>query len=192
VGITKLFHLNPDFENLRWVAGALSVGLASAFMAFTKTIHPPAGATALLAATTPEITALGWNLVPLILLGSVLLVAVGCITNNIQRQFPVYWWTAADLSRPNEDDIERQGKGDGKDVSAEESSYEKELEKARPNIMINDSHIVIPEWLSLDAEERSMLEVFRLKLKEGLSSTSSRDTDDTHVGETQVDDLDPS
>jgi hypothetical protein len=90
VGITKLFHLNPDFENLRWVAGALSVGLASAFMGLTNTIHPPAGATALLAATTPEITELGWYLVPLIMLGSVLLVAVGCITNNIQRQFPMY------------------------------------------------------------------------------------------------------
>jgi len=182
VGMTKLFHLNPDFENLRWVAGALSVGLASAFMGLTKTIHPPAGATALLAATTPEITELGWNLVPLILLGSVLLVAVGCVTNNIQRQFPVYWWTSADLSRPKEDDIERQAEGDRKDVEVpEESTYEKELAKARPHIMINDKHIVIPDWLSLDAEERSMLEVFRLKLEEGLSITGSRDTEETHV-----------
>jgi CBS-domain-containing membrane protein len=90
VGITKLFQLNSDFENLRWVAGALSVGLTSAFMGLTNTIHPPAGATALLAATTPEITELGWFFLPLILLGSVLLVAVGCVTNNIQRQFPIY------------------------------------------------------------------------------------------------------
>lgn len=108
--------------------------------------------------------------------------AVGCITNNIQRQFPMYWWTAADLSRPNEDDIERQDEGNrtSTDVgTSEASNYEKELAKTRPHIMINDKHIVIPDWLSLDAEERSMLEVFRLKLQEGLSSASSRDTDET-------------
>jgi hypothetical protein len=122
VGITKFFQLNSNFENLRWVAGALSVGITSAFMGFTNTIHPPAGATALLAATTPEITELGWFLVPLILLGSVLLVAVGCITNNIQRQFPIYWWTAADLSRPNGDDIERQDENDKKDTAVLEGS----------------------------------------------------------------------
>lgn len=46
VGVTKLFQLSSDFDNLRWIAGALAVGLTSAFMGFTKTVHPPAGATA--------------------------------------------------------------------------------------------------------------------------------------------------
>jgi hypothetical protein len=94
-------------------------------------------------------------------------------------------WTAADLSRPNEDDIERRDEGDSTDVgTSEASNYEKGLAKARSHIMINDKHIVIPDWLSLDAEERSMLEVFRLKLQEGLSNASSRDTDETHIDET--------
>jgi hypothetical protein len=186
VGITKLFQMNSNFENLRWIAGALSVGLTSAFMGFTNTIHPPAGATALLAATTPEITELGWFLVPLILLGSVLLVAVGCITNNIQRQFPRYWWTAVDLSLSNKaDDIERQGSerdGDGKDTGVlERSPFEKECSKRRPHIMIDDRHISIPDWLSLDAEETSILEVLRSKLGESLESTSSSLTDGTLV-----------
>lgn len=46
VGVTKLFQLSSNFENIRWIAGALAVGLTSAFMGFTKTVHPPAGATA--------------------------------------------------------------------------------------------------------------------------------------------------
>jgi hypothetical protein len=186
VGITKLFQLNSNFENLRWVAGALAVGLSSAFMGFTNTIHPPAGATALLAVTTPEITELGWFLVPLILLGSVLLVAVGCVTNNIQRQFPVYFWTAADLSRPNkEGDIERQdceSGGDGTGIGVINGSpCEKESIEGRPHIMITDRHISIPDWLPLDEEEKSMLEMFRSKLMEDLGSTSSRVTDGTFV-----------
>ena len=58
VGITKIFALLPPerFLDLRWLAGALAVGASSAVMSMTKTVHPPAGATALLAATTPEIT----------------------------------------------------------------------------------------------------------------------------------------
>jgi len=151
-------------------------------MGLTNTIHPPAGATALLAATTPEITELGWFLVPLILLGSVLLVAVGCVTNNIQRQFPVYWWTAADLSRPLEDDVERKGENDEQEGGvSERTPSEQDIGEKRPHISISDRHIEIPEWLSLDAEERSMLEVLRSKLKESLGSTSSRVTDRTFV-----------
>ncbi|KIM93261.1 hypothetical protein OIDMADRAFT_46333 [Oidiodendron maius Zn] len=59
IGVTKLFYLSPNFESWRWVAGALSVGLSSAFMGLTKTVHPPAGATALLCSTEPAIVALG-------------------------------------------------------------------------------------------------------------------------------------
>jgi CBS-domain-containing membrane protein len=98
IAITKAFQLSDDFENLRWLAGALAVATASAFMGLTKTVHPPAGATALLAATTPQITDLGWFLVPLVLLGSVVILLVACVVNNIQRQFPLYWWTEHDLS----------------------------------------------------------------------------------------------
>ncbi|CAG8951294.1 hypothetical protein HYFRA_00008044 [Hymenoscyphus fraxineus] len=97
VGVTKLFQLNSNFESLRWMAGALAVGLSSAFMGLTKTVHPPAGATALLTSTSPEITRLSWFLIPLVLLGSTLMVSVACILNNIQRQFPLYWWTSLSL-----------------------------------------------------------------------------------------------
>ncbi|KIW64890.1 hypothetical protein PV04_07194 [Phialophora macrospora] len=100
VGITKLFlHLPPDrFEDLRWLAGALAVGVASVVMSFTKTIHPPAGATALLAATNLEIQVLGWWLLPLVLLASMLMLASALVVNNgMGRRYPVYWWTPVDL-----------------------------------------------------------------------------------------------
>jgi hypothetical protein len=183
VGLTKLFKLSHNFENLRWVAGALSVGVTSAAMAITKTTHPPAGATALLCSTTPVIEALGWFLLPLILLGTVLLLAVACLINNIQRQFPIYWWTPVDLSKrfnPRDNDIERQ-RSSGKLDGDGELHYET---AEGSQIIIESRRISLPEWISLDQEERATLEVLRSKLLKGLiRNTSSRNTDETRVHE---------
>lgn len=175
IGITKLFQYSPHFESLRWVAGALSVGVASAVMGFTKTVHPPAGATALLCSTSPEITALGWFLLPLIILGSSLLLAVGCVLNNIHRQFPLYWWTPDDLSRKDGADIERvptvKGDAAGSDAASEGKIY------------VDANRIIIPDWLPLEYEEREMLEILRIKLKEGrgLGNSRSRESEMTRV-----------
>lgn len=185
VGITKLFKLNSDFENLRWIAGALSVGLASAAMGITKTIHPPAGATALLASTSPEIEKIGWMLVPLIILGSTLMLGVACAVNNIQRTFPVYWWTPVDLNRPKKKDVESQTKEDEKIENAETSSFDDYVQGSDGRIVIDGEHIVIPRWLSMDAEERVVLEILRQKLREGeaLENTAMRDTSRTQVND---------
>jgi CBS-domain-containing membrane protein len=59
VAITKLFRLRSDFEKIKWIAGAVSCGTASAVMLLTGTVHPPGGASAVLAATSPEITEVG-------------------------------------------------------------------------------------------------------------------------------------
>lgn len=101
VAVTKGFERLPheQFESLRWLAGSLAVGLASFVMGATKTVHPPAGATALLASTSPEITILGWWLLPLVLLASSLMCASALIVNNITRRWPLYWWTPADLTK---------------------------------------------------------------------------------------------
>ncbi|OAP57168.1 hypothetical protein AYL99_07906 [Fonsecaea erecta] len=106
VGITKLFLLLPpdQFQDLRWLAGALAVGVASIVMSFTKTIHPPAGATALLAATNVEIQDLGWWLLPLVLLAAMLMLASALVINNFSgRRYPVYWWTPVDLKHLKEE-----------------------------------------------------------------------------------------
>ncbi len=168
IGITKLFLLSPHFESLRWLAVALSVGLASAAMGFTKTIHPPAGATALMAATTPEITELGWYLLPLIMLGSTLMLASACIVNNIQRTFPVYWWTPEDLSG-KVDDIEKVLAYPESDVGT--FSHAEYLKHDEPRVTINGDHIIIPHWLSLGDEEKAVLEVLRTRIRHGLHMT---------------------
>ena len=113
VCITKLFsllHNEQRFDELRWLAGSLSTATAIVVMQITETTHPPAGASALLAAVSPEITELGWLVIlhshpsrkklshpsryyiPIILLSSSLLLAVALIVNNIQRCYPKFWF----------------------------------------------------------------------------------------------------
>lgn len=66
VCITKLFslvHNEQRFDELRWLAGSLSTATAIVVMQITETTHPPAGASALLAAVSPDITELGWSVI---------------------------------------------------------------------------------------------------------------------------------
>jgi HPP family len=67
-------------------------------MGLTKTVHPPAGATALMAVAEPAVVQLGWFLLPVVILGISLMMTVALLVNNVARRFPLYWWTAADLS----------------------------------------------------------------------------------------------
>lgn len=116
VGITKLFEHLPTsrFDDLRWLAGALSVGVASLLMSVTKTVHPPAGATALLAATNVDIQVLGWWLLPLVLLAALLMLVSALILNNAAgRRFPVYWWTPVDLQALREEKRRERNGDDG-------------------------------------------------------------------------------
>jgi CBS-domain-containing membrane protein len=168
ISITKLFNLSVHFESVRWVAGALAVGVASAFMGLTKTVHPPAGATALLCATEPAITALGWMFLPMIILGTTLLLAVALLLNNIQRQFPVYWWTPADLRLPLKvDDIERVPSSAEKTEEAPTASSSITQIMDEERIVINKEHIFVPDWLALDDEEKAALEILHTKLLHG-------------------------
>jgi len=95
VCITKLFETMSDKERLdeiRWVAGSLSAAVAIVVMQITETTHPPAGATALLAAVNQPVYGLGWYYLPVILLSSALMLAVALLINNIQRRYPVFWF----------------------------------------------------------------------------------------------------
>ena len=93
VSTCKLFSLSPNFPALRWLAASLSCASATAIMALTGTIHPPAGATALLAVADDSAVRLGWYLLPVVALGCGLMLCIALLVNNIQRKFPIYWWT---------------------------------------------------------------------------------------------------
>jgi hypothetical protein len=69
-------------------------------MSLTNTVHPPGGATAVLAATNMDVIRMGWRFIPVVLLGSSLLVTVALIFNNILRQYPVFWWTPEKCGAP--------------------------------------------------------------------------------------------
>lgn len=144
------------------------MGVASAFMGLTKTVHPPAGATALLCSAEPAITELGWLFLPLILLGTTLLLVVACVLNNIQRQFPIYWWTPTGLSRSTKDDIETasctKGKVDKIKVRGKFCFEIYDL-ASEGRIIIDKEHIIVPDGIALEYEERAMLEILRTKLR---------------------------
>jgi CBS-domain-containing membrane protein len=78
-----------------WLSAALAVSTAIALMHLTKTLHPPGGATALIAVIGGKsIHDLGYMyaLIP-VGLGAVLLLIVALIVNNIprQRHYPEFW-----------------------------------------------------------------------------------------------------
>ncbi|CBQ72754.1 conserved hypothetical protein [Sporisorium reilianum SRZ2] len=129
VCITKLFALNRNYNpdlidtshSLVWVAGAIATGTALCVMILTDTVHPPGGATALLAATSPPVVRLGWHYLPVVLLSSVIMVAWAMVWMNLGRaRYPHYWFWP--MGHPNDqlrvkfpgfDKAKRSNKGDG-------------------------------------------------------------------------------
>ncbi len=89
IGVT-IAQLLPD---IIWITAPLSVSLSIVMMQMTKTLHPPGGATALIAVTGSEkIKDLGyWYVLSPVLTGCILLLIVALIVNNItsKRQYPV-------------------------------------------------------------------------------------------------------
>lgn len=109
VCITKLFALagSPTFNimltdrstSIVWIAGALATALSITIMSITGTIHPPGGATAVLCATNPEVSRLGWKVLPVVLLSSVLMLVWNLIWMNLgRRKYPNQWMVPAPAS----------------------------------------------------------------------------------------------
>lgn len=86
----KLLHGVP------WLAGALAVSTAIAAMHASKTLHPPGGATALIAVIGSEqVHALGyWYVLAPAAAGPLILLAVALLINNLTstRRYPEIWW----------------------------------------------------------------------------------------------------
>eukprot|EP00128_Syssomonas_multiformis_P002859 Colp12_sorted_trinity150504_noHs@16170 len=83
-------------DHLTFLAAALSVSLAIVLMTVTRTIHPPGGATALIAVTGgPLIYNLSWLYIVFpVLTGIVIMLLVALVVNNADnaRQYPHHWW----------------------------------------------------------------------------------------------------
>jgi CBS-domain-containing membrane protein len=83
------------FGETIWIAAALAVSLAIVVMLATRTLHPPGGATAMIAVVGgPKIHALGflYAFVP-VGTGALILLAVALMVNNLSknRKYPEFW-----------------------------------------------------------------------------------------------------
>ncbi|MEG0851951.1 HPP family protein [Flavobacterium plurextorum] len=88
IGVT-VHKLAPD---IIWIAAPLAVSLAIIFMQITKTLHPPGGATALIAIIgSDKIKALGYfYVVSPVLVGTLILLLTALLFNNMtsSRSYP--------------------------------------------------------------------------------------------------------
>jgi CBS-domain-containing membrane protein len=78
-----------------WLASAFAVSTAIAVMHATKTLHPPGGATALIAVIGGEkIHALGfWYALVPVAAGAALMLLIAVVVNNLvpERKYPEFW-----------------------------------------------------------------------------------------------------
>jgi CBS-domain-containing membrane protein len=94
IGVT-MYRLLPQEQ---WLAGALAVSLSIVVMQITKTLHPPGGATALIAIIgSAQLKALGyWYVLVPVLSGVLILLLVAMLVNNITptRHYPTnkHWY----------------------------------------------------------------------------------------------------
>lgn len=89
IGVT-VYKFLPD---ILWLTAPLAVSLSIVFMQYTKTLHPPGGATALIAVIGSEkIKSLGYVYAfSPVLTGTLILLAVALVFNNMtpHRKYPV-------------------------------------------------------------------------------------------------------
>lgn len=90
VACWKLLHQYP------WLAQAMAVATAIALMHVTRTLHPPGGATALIAVIgSAKIHSLGfWYVLMPATVGPLILLVVALLVNNIpaSRRYPEIWF----------------------------------------------------------------------------------------------------
>lgn len=132
-------------------------------MGLTNTINPPGGATAVLAATNAQVMALGWMYIPFVMLGSVIMLAIALLINNIQRRYPVYWWTAEELPRRTRSDLleKMESNDSGRPFGDRDEVREQGIDD---KVVVSAGRIIIPEHLILMDEDLALLERLQMRL----------------------------
>lgn len=94
IGVTVYKFINVDIA----ILGALAVSLSIVAMHLTRTIHPPGGATALIAVIgSAEVHNAGYLFVAVPIASSALIMlvvalVVNNLSNNPKRHYPRFWW----------------------------------------------------------------------------------------------------
>lgn len=161
VSICKLFALSPNFESIRWIGGALACATATAAMALTKTVHPPAGATALLAVVDRTAAGLGWSLIYIVLLGCAIMLGTALLVNNIQSRFPSYWWTPEHLRQKIPDQVQEKADIERQSGTASE---DEDPETTAEVVLRRGGVVIIKGNITLDPEEKLLLETISDRL----------------------------
>lgn len=166
VCISKLFQLGNNFNDTQWVAGALACAVASFVMGITGTTHPPGGATAVLACTNTQIVNMGWMFIPFVMMGSVIMLAWALIVNNLQRQYPNYWWTAEELPRGKVRDLEKVDTRDSQRTLAHDQDQEAADVVEEGKIVVETGRVMVPDRLRLTGQEVQLLAELQRRLRE--------------------------
>jgi hypothetical protein len=152
-----------------WLLAPLACGLASAAMLLSGTVHPPGGATAVLAVTDAGLRGLGWNLIPLVAVACAIMLGVAVLGGNVLRRYPVYWWSVRETGawwKSKEDEskeTERSGSvGSVGSVAFSESGDDRnDLDLV---MILSRRGIVVPPELVLDETEVGVLKGIMARL----------------------------
>lgn len=150
VCICKFFMVHNDQEQHLWIAGALAVAVASMVMDITGTVHPPAGAAAILPCMDDSVRALGWKYLPAVVFTLLLFLGIALLLGNIVLRYPSYWW------KPKPQHLAA--------VAAKE-----EVEEPQPDpyqILILPDRIDYPPGIVFDEFELTYMETMQNKLAE--------------------------
>ena len=171
LGIQKLFSLSEMGRDHYWASGALSVGIASVVMSIGNCVHPPAGASALLPSIDEQIRLMSWWYLPVQIISSVLMIVVACITGNVFRRYPVYWWSPAEVGQwwsrnELEKDEESEISMEEEDVATQLGVREADIIRTPgiKTITITATSIILPDGLEFDEIDADWLEGMRSKL----------------------------
>ena len=183
VAVSKGFQQYAIFPSINWVAAAIACATANLVMSLTNTVHPPGGATAILACIQSDVVAMGWIYVPVIMLSSVLMCTVACLFNNTLRWYPTHWWTSAEVGqawkskerkqreeeekrRKENEDLEKQKTDQVSDAEGRTDSEDNGPGKD-PAIRVGAEEITLPSGINFELTqyEREFLGELQERLK---------------------------